>query len=118
LVELKKGADIAAIGQLLIRHGWRCMSQETKRMSLNLGYTEAGFAEKVYHLHLRFAGDNEELYFRDYLKEHSAAAKEYETLKLALWKRHEHNRDAYTFAKTEFVRQITEKAKIEYFGRY
>ena len=29
------------------------------------GYTENGFADKVYHIHLRYAGDNDELYFRD-----------------------------------------------------
>ena len=28
-----------------------------------------GFADKVYHIHLRYAGDNNELYFRDYLNE-------------------------------------------------
>ena len=36
-----------------------------------------------------------------------------ETLKLSLWKEYEHNRDAYTNAKTEFVRKYTEKAKEE-----
>jgi hypothetical protein len=35
---------------------------------------------------IRIAGGNDELYFRDYLKEHKRTAKEYETLKLSLWK--------------------------------
>ena len=47
----------------------------------------------MYHIHLRYAGDNDELYFRDYLNEHPAVAKGYETLKLRLWKQYEHNRD-------------------------
>ena len=41
-------------------------------------------------------------HFRDYLNEHPAVAKEYETLKLRLRKQYEHNRDAYTDAKTDF----------------
>ena len=56
------------------------MSAETNRISLNRGYTENGFADKVYHIHLRYIGDNAELYFRDYLNEHSDVAKEYEAL--------------------------------------
>ena len=51
-----------------------------------------------------------ELYFRNYLNEHPQIAKEYETLKLELWKKHEHNRDAYTEAKTDFIRKWTTKA--------
>ena len=63
-------------------------------------------------------GDNDELYFRDYLIEHPNVAKEYEELKLDLWKKHVRNRDAYTNAKTEFVKKYTEKAKILYGNRY
>lgn len=60
-------------------------------------------------MHLRYYGDHDELYFRDYLKGNPAAAKEYEALKLSLWKKYEHNRDAYTDAKSEFVKECTEK---------
>ena len=35
-----------------------------------------------------------------------------------LWKRYEHNRDAYTDAKTDFVKKYTEKAKMLYVNRY
>ena len=61
------------------------MLTEEKRISFNSGYTKAGFADKVFHIHLRYIGDNEELYFRDYLREHPQIAKEYETLKLNLF---------------------------------
>ena len=94
------------------------MSQSENGLSFNKGYTENGFAERVFHLHLRYAGDNDELYFRDYLIEHPEAAKAYEKLKLSLWKKYEHNRDAYTNAKTEFVKEYTEKARILYGNRY
>ena len=94
------------------------MSQSENGLSFNKGYTENGFAKRVFHLHLRYAGDNNELYFRDYLIEHSDVAKQYEVLKLNLWKEYEHNRDAYTNAKTEFVQKYTEKAKAFYGNRY
>jgi GrpB-like predicted nucleotidyltransferase (UPF0157 family) len=94
------------------------MSQSENGLSFNKGYTENGFAERVFHLHLRYAGDNNELYFRDYLIECPEVAKEYEELKLRLWKEYEHNRDAYTNAKTEFVKKYTEKAKSIYGNRY
>ena len=69
-------------------------------------------------VHIRYVGDNDELYFRDYLNEHPQIAKEYEMLKLQLWKQFEYNRDAYTSAKTEFVRRQTLEAKKVYAGRY
>ena len=72
----------------------------------------------IFHLHLRYAGDNDELYFRDYLIEFPDIAREYEKLKLSLWEEYEHNRDAYTNAKTEFVKKYTEKAKSIYGNRY
>jgi len=103
---------------LVIKNGYICMSQSENRLSFNKGYTENGFAERTFHLHLRYAGDNNELYFRDYLIEFPDIAKEYEKLKLSLWKEYEHNRDAYTNAKTEFVKKYTEQAKLIYGNRY
>ncbi len=63
---------------------------------LNHAIADGFLVANVYRLldHLRYVGDNDELYFRDYLNEHSEVAKEYETLKLRLWKQYEHNRDA------------------------
>ncbi|MBE5731298.1 MAG: GrpB family protein, partial [Clostridiales bacterium] len=118
LVEVPKESNLLDYKALLENNGYICMSQSEDRISFNKGYTENGFAERVFHLHLRYAGDNDELYFRDYLIEFPDIAKEYEKLKLSLWKEHEHNRDAYTNAKTEFVKKYTEKAKSIYGNRY
>jgi len=55
---------------------------------------------------------------RDYLQEHPAVAKDYEKLKLSLWKQYEHNRDAYTDSKTDFIKKYTKEAKRLYGRRY
>ena len=109
LVEVRDNlADIAVILQ---NNGWTKISESANRFSFNKGYTENGFAEKVYHLHLRYVGDNDEVFFRDYLNTHPDVAKQYETLKLGLWKKFEHDRDGYTQAKSEFVAKYTALAK-------
>ena len=94
------------------------MNTSKNRISMNKGYTEKGFEEKVYHLHIRLPHDHDELYFLSYLQAHPAIAKAYETLKLLLWKRYPHDRDRYTEAKTDFVRTYTELAKREYGNRW
>ena len=96
---------------LLQSRGYIIMSTNGNRISLNKGYTEKGYAEKVFHLHIRLNGDTDEIYFRDYLNAHPDIAKEYEELKLRLCKAYEHNRDAYTEAKTQFVTKYTALAK-------
>ena len=75
------------------------------------GYTPAGFAEKVYHIHVRYPGDWDELRFRDYLIAHPEAANEYATLKRKLLQDFEFDRDGYTEAKSVFIREITHKAR-------
>lgn len=118
MVETTKESDWIKIKEVLLQSGYLCMFEHENRISFNKGYTEDGFAEKVYHLHLRYEGDNDELYFRDYLMEHLNIAKEYEKLKLHLWKEFEHDRDGYTDSKTEFINKYTIKAKKQYGLRY
>lgn len=118
LLEVPRKCDLSAVKDMLTENGYICMSQNADRISFNKGYTENGFAEKVFHLHLRYVGDNDELYFRDYLIEYPDIAREYEKMKLTLWKKFEHDRDGYTAAKTEFVRNYTNVAKLKYGNRY
>ena len=99
-------------------NGWICMQQSERRRSFNKGYTPNGFADEVFHLHLRIQGDCDELYFRDYLIDYPDAAKAYETVKLSLWKQYEFHRDNYTDGKSEFVKKYTEIAKTVYPNRY
>ena len=118
LLEIPKETDMAVTRDLLLQNGYLLMSESQGRMSFNKGYTPSGFAERVFHLHLRYEGDHDELYFRDYLQEHPAVAEDYEKLKLSLWKQYEHNRDDYTEAKTDFIKNYTEEAKKLYGRRY
>ena len=109
------GQGMKRIKEILLCNSYTCMSESERRISLNKGYTENGFAAKVYHVHLRYAGDHDELYFRDYLMDHANITREYEKLKLSLWKKYEYDRDQYAEAKTEFVVKYTEQAKQEAF---
>ena len=111
LLEVPSEKELEPVKNILVENNWLCMSQKAKRISLNKGYTKQGFADKVFHLHIRVAGDNDEIYFRDYLIENSSIAKEYEKLKLNLWKEFEHDRDGYTDAKSDFIRKYTKIAK-------
>lgn len=109
---------MAGIRDLLVQADYTCMSEEVGRISFNRGYTPEGFADKVYHLHLRHSGDNDELYFRDYLNATPELARQYETLKLSLWKKFEHHRNGYTNAKSAFITAHTAEAKRLYAQRY
>lgn len=111
LIVVESDSQLKDTADTLQKNGYIVMSANGKRISLNKGYTESGFAEKVFHLHIRLENDKDEIYFRDYLNTHYEIAKEYEKMKLQLWKKYEHNRDAYTEAKTEFIRKYTEQAK-------
>ena len=74
----------------------------------------------THHVHVVESGGAEErktLAFRDYLREHPEAAREYEDLKIrlvsALRAEGASGRTAYAEAKTEFVTSVTERALAE-----
>jgi GrpB-like predicted nucleotidyltransferase (UPF0157 family) len=51
----------------------------------------------------------DELAFRDHLRAHSDVAAEYAALKRGLAGRFKHDREAYTKAKTDFIRTVIEE---------
>lgn len=118
LIEITNDYRMERLSPILKEAGYLPMHVDNMRASFNKGYTPNGFAEKVFHLHLRYKGDHDELYFRDYLNDHPEIAKAYETLKLRLWRQYEHDRDAYTAGKTDFVKTFTKLAKESYADRY
>jgi GrpB-like predicted nucleotidyltransferase (UPF0157 family) len=70
-------------------------------------------ARRTHHLHVvpvdsqRF---RDELAFRDFLRGHGTVASEYGALKRALAKQFEHDREAYTAAKADFVQATLRRA--------
>ncbi|MGB4660035.1 MAG: GrpB family protein [Mobilitalea sp.] len=121
LMEISHTCDTAQLSDKLKSMQWGLMNYSDKptfKQTYNKGYTKVGLEEKVYHLHVRYADDWSELYFRDYLIEHPEVAREYAELKMQLKEKFEHNRDAYTDAKEAFVGKYSEIAKLQYGERY
>lgn len=121
LLEIDNKTDIEQLTSILTQNAWGLMSSQKNpymQKSFCKGYTKEGFSEKVYHLHVRYYDNWNELYFRDYLTEHKEVAKEYGKLKLGLIEKYEHDRDGYTNAKSDFILKYTQKAKEEYTDRY
>jgi GrpB-like predicted nucleotidyltransferase (UPF0157 family) len=68
---------------------------------------------RSYHVHMFEVGQGEwekHLVFRDYLREHPEAVKEYAALKRELAEKHREDREAYTTAKSPFIQGILELA--------
>ncbi len=119
LLEVSAGCDWPRLIEKLKAAGWLLMSDvglAAKQLVFLKGYTEQGFARQVFHLHVRPAGDWDELYFRDYLLLNPDVAKAYGQLKHSLEKPFRHDRDGYTEAKTDFILSQVKKAR-EVFGR-
>lgn len=116
LLEIKEDANVSKLIDTLSSPEYIClnppdMPTPPPNLMFLKGYTPTGFAEKVYHIHVRYPGDPDELYFRDYLIAHPEAAAEYAALKHRLFKDYEHDRDGYTEAKGAFIKEVTRKAK-------
>ena len=111
VLEASGAAAFERLDAVIPTCGYIRMHSEEGRVSFNRGYTPEGFAQEVFHLHLRLPGDADEVFFRDYLNLRPDLTAEYEQLKLALWKPYERDRDGYTAAKGDFVRRVTAEAK-------
>ncbi len=97
------------------------------RLLLSKGMSCDGYSEKVYLLHVRYFGDWEELYFRDYLIAHPDVAVGYGKLKQSILRDIENgiiermpngNPNGYSQAKVGFVKEITNIAKQELRDKY
>jgi len=116
LIQIKEDADKEKLICDIESLGYIYSPQPGKpapHMMFMKGYTFEGFHGQVFHLHVRHRGDWDELYFRKYLQFHPNAVEEYGKLKLLLKEKYEFDRDAYTNAKTEFIKRITDKARKE-----
>ena len=114
LLEVQDGAAGEMVRTIATDCGYLVMAETFEpeyRLDLCKGYTIQGVAEKVFHLHIRYPGDWDELVFCEFLKQHPDKASEYAQLKIGLQKRFKHNRDAYTEAKGDFIRECVALAR-------
>ena len=88
-------------------------AEQEKRMTFGKGYDLHNPDKQKFHLHIREknADLQDEIYFRDYLRQNSDAQKKYEVLKMNLAEKHKNNREEYTDAKTYFITTVTQTAK-------
>lgn len=102
-------------------------NEDPMRLLLGKGYSIDGYAEKVYHLHVRYLGNWDELYFRDFLLENPDVSTEYGKLKQNILKDIEEGiiermpngvPNGYSEAKLAFVRKYSNMAKEDYQDRY
>ncbi len=106
------------IKDILLNNNYILMSESISKLSFNKGYTITGYADNVFHIHIKEYKDCDELYFRDYLNDNILTRKEYEKLKLELYDKYKPNRDLYTDGKKEFVTKVVNLAKEKYKARY
>lgn len=121
LLELCDNADTKELIHQFKTIGYKYSPQRdnpSPHMMFMKGYGTNGFEVQAYHVHVRYSGDWDELYFRDFLIINSEIAKEYGNLKIKLKEEFEFDREAYTLGKTEFIKRVTEKARTELRGKY
>lgn len=116
LLELAENTDLELLKKQLEKMGYLYTEKRDNpppHLMFMKGYSLDGFVGQAFHIHVRYSGDWDELYFRDYLLLYSDLAKEYGELKLKLQEQFPHDREAYTNGKASFIKAITKKARIE-----
>lgn len=114
LLEKPRELDAGRIIAEMEANGYIHMKEQTRHLMFVKGYTSEGLAEESFHIHIGPTDQDwlwDRTYFRDYLIIHPAEARRYEELKRKLAALYRHDRDAYTDAKADYIRRITEKGK-------
>jgi len=96
-----------------IGYGNMYNAEKENKMTFGKGYGENSVNLQTYHVHIREIGNmpQDEIYFRDYLRQNPNTCNEYAKLKYILAEKYQFNREEYTNAKTEFILKITELQK-------
>ena len=99
-----------------LSYDFNCQNEgEHTHMVFVKGYNISSPKGQTYHIH---AGPKnhalwDRILFRNYLINHPETARAYERLKIKLAEEFRHERVSYRIAKTDFVKAITDKAKLE-----
>lgn len=116
LIEIPEETDTEWLVQRLIHIGYHYIPKKENpppHMMFVKGYSGKGLDSLSYHVHIRYIGKQDEILFRDYLRKHPEALREYAELKIKLADVHRNNREAYTEGKTEFISRIIRQTRKE-----
>ena len=96
-----------------IGYGNMYNAEKEKEMTFGKGYDKSSVNLQTYHVHIGEKKDmpQDEIFFRDYLRQNPDTRDEYAKLKYKLAEKYQFNREDYTKAKTEFIVKITERLK-------
>lgn len=114
LAPVRSLAAAEAADEVLTAAGWHLVPPELDQRPWRRMYVLPDGDRRVAHLHLLEA-DHERatdtLTFRDQLRQHPELASAYARLKFDAAEEHRDDREAYTAAKTAFVRAVVDAAK-------
>jgi GrpB-like predicted nucleotidyltransferase (UPF0157 family) len=116
LLEIKDGADISHMTEQLKRIGYNSIPKPENpppHLMFVKGYSITGYCGQKYHIHIRYLGDWDELVFRDYLVRNPDVVQLYAGLKKRLSVSYKNDREKYTDAKTDFIKDIIQRARKE-----
>lgn len=121
IIDILAGVRTLAEGRqtivpLTTQLGYEYMPEYEVEMPYRLYFNKHPPVGDQFHLHMVETTSEfweRHLLFRNYLRVHPEAAQEYDRLKRRLAKEYRAQREAYTDAKTEFVRSIETKARAE-----
>jgi GrpB-like predicted nucleotidyltransferase (UPF0157 family) len=94
--------------------GYIHMREQKDHLMFVKGYSPEGFRGQAFHIHMATKDQGEfweRLDFRDYLIAHPDIADAYASLKFELAEEYRNDREAYTEAKTAFIRQYMDLAR-------
>ncbi|MDZ7722630.1 MAG: GrpB family protein [candidate division KSB1 bacterium] len=112
LLQITRDCDVKRVTDMMQDLGYdiiRKLENPPPHLLCVKGYTPAGYQGQPFHVQVRYPGEWDELRFRDILIAHPPIANDYARLKEKLAAQYKHDRDAYTDAKSEFIKAILEQ---------
>ncbi len=104
----------------IVSLGYRYIPDYEDEMPYRRFFTRDTEGERSHHIHMVQRGGEfweRHLLFRDYLREHSPAAREYAHLKAGLAARDWKDMNEYAMAKTDFIRTMEARARKHFSGK-
>ncbi|NHK32731.1 MAG: GrpB family protein [Asgard group archaeon] len=116
LIGLRSLEDAEKCISKLIEHEYEYVQEHEKVLPNRRFFRKPakGLGKREYHVHMVEINSyfwKRQLLFRDYIKSHPDALREYEALKYSLALKFKENRQAYVDGKDEFIEKILKKAQ-------